>query len=191
MSEITLATRELTFLDMEFHESDVSSNDKLQSIVNEVIEEGEKHSTAHMILGSIDAHNKNNLNEKYFSIESYDESGKGLSISINNLGDLVNEPSEGKITLIYYYYYSNSSHNLQIKGDNKNLIFDIKNFQYEAIVTGYSTKDFDLTNEDASDASLISLACMFDDGHFISGTKKDMSNFIDEVMEYINEKNKT
>ena len=189
MSEITLVTRELTFLDWEFQESDVSSNDKLQSIVNEVIEEGEKHSTSHMILGSIDAHNKNNLNEKYFSIESYDEGIKDLSISINNLGDLVNEPSAGKITLIYYYYYNNSSHNLQIKGDNKKLIFDIKNFQYEAIVTSYSTKDFDLTNEDASDGSLISLACMFDDGYFISGTKKDMSKFIDEVMEYIKEKN--
>ena len=191
MTEITLVSKELTFTNMVFQESGVNSKDKLHSIVNEVLEGGENHSTAHVVLGSIDAHNKNNLNEKYFSIESYNENEKGLSISINNLGDLVNEPSEGKITFIYYYYYSNSSHNLQIKGDNKNLIFDIKNFQYEAIVTGYSTKDFDLTNEDASDASLISLACMFDDGHFISGTKKDMSNFIDEVMEYINEKNKT
>ena len=56
-------------------------------------------------------------------------------------------------------------------------------------MTNYSTKDFDLTNEDASDGSLISLACMFDDGHFISETKKDMSIFIDDVMEYIKEKN--
>ena len=69
-----------------------------------------------MVLANIDAHNKNNLIEKYFTTESYDESDKGLSISINNLGNLANKPSEGKITLIYYYYYSNSSHNLQIKG---------------------------------------------------------------------------
>ena len=69
------------------------------------------------------------------------------------------------------------------------MIFDIKDFQNEAIVTNYSTNDFDLTNEDASDGGLISLACMFDDSYFISGTKKDMSIFIDEVMEYIKEKN--
>ena len=189
MSEITLVSRELTFLDWEFQESDVSSNDELQNIVNKVIEEGENHSTSHMILGSIDYDNKQNLSEKYYSTESYDESDKGLSISINHLGNLINEPSKKKITFIYYYYYSNSSHNLKIKEDNKNLIFDIKDFQNEAIVTNYSTKDFDLTNEDASDGSLISLACMFDDGHFISETKKDMSIFIDDVMEYIKEKN--
>ena len=189
MSEITLVSRELTFTDMEFQEADIASKDKLQNIVNEVIEGGESHSTAHMILGIIDYDNKQNLIEKYYSTESYDESDKGLSISINNLGNLVNEPSKEKITLIYYYYYSYSSHNLQIKGDNKNLIFDIKDFQNEAIVTSYSTKDFDITNEDASDGSLISLACMFDDGHFISGTKKDISIFIEEVMEYIKEKN--
>ena len=189
MSEITLVSRELTFFDMEFKESDISANDKLQNIINKVIEGGESSSTAHMILGSIDYDNKENLNEKYYSTESYDESDKGLSISINHLGNLVNEPSKKKITFIYYYYYSNSSHNLKIKGDNKNLIFDIKDFQNEAIVTNYSTNDFDLTNEDASDGGLISLACMFDDTYFISGTKKDMSIFIDEVMEYIKEKN--
>ena len=189
MSEITLVSRELTFTDMEFEEADITSKDKLQNIVNEVIEGGESHSTAHMILGIIDYDNKQNLIEKYYSTESYDESDKGLSISINNLGNLVNEPSKEKITFIYYYYYSYSSHNLQIKGDNKNLIFDIKDFQNEAIVTSYSTKDFDITNEDASDGSLISLACMFDDGHFISGTKKDISIFIEEVMEHIKEKN--
>ena len=54
MSEITLVSRELTFFDMEFKESDVSANDKLQNIINEVIEGGESSSTAHMILGSID-----------------------------------------------------------------------------------------------------------------------------------------
>ena len=51
---------------MEFQESDVSSNDKLQNIINEVIESGESSSTAHMILGSIDYDNKQNVNEKYF-----------------------------------------------------------------------------------------------------------------------------
>ena len=187
MSEIILLSRELTFLDMEFQKSDITSKDKLQNIVNEVVEDGESNSTAHVVLGTIDAHNKNNLIEKYFTTESYDESDKGLSISINNLGNLVKEPSEAKITLIYYYYYNNSSHNLQIKGDNKKLIFDIKDFQNEAIVKNYSTKDYDLTNEDASDGSLISLACMFDDGYMIFGTKKEMPIFIDEVMEYIEE----
>ena len=54
MSEVTLISRELTFYDMEFQESDISSNDKLQNIINEVIESGESSSTAHMILGSID-----------------------------------------------------------------------------------------------------------------------------------------
>ena len=63
MSEITLVSRELTFFDMEFQESDVSSNEKLQNIINEVIESGESSSTAHMILGSIDYDNKQNLNE--------------------------------------------------------------------------------------------------------------------------------
>ena len=57
MSEITLASREITFFDMEF-ESDVSANDKLQNIINEVIEGGESSSAAHMILGSIDYDNK-------------------------------------------------------------------------------------------------------------------------------------
>ena len=99
MSEITLVSRELTFLDWEFQESDVSSNDKLQSIINDVIEEGENHSTSHMILGSIDYDNKQNLNEKYYSTESYDESDKDLSISINHLGNLVNEPSKKKLPL--------------------------------------------------------------------------------------------
>ena len=188
MSEITLVSRELTFFDMEFQESDISSNDKLQNIINEVIENGESSSTAHIILGSIDYDNKQNLNEKYYSIESYDESDKGLSISINNLGNLVNEPSKEKITLIYYYYYSYSSHNLQIKEKNKNLIFDIKDFQNEAIVTSYQTKEYDLTNEDASDGSEFFLACMFDDGHFINGTKLEVSNFINEIMEYLKEK---
>tara|TARA_B110000285_G_C14974397_1_gene538211 strand:- start:215 stop:778 length:564 start_codon:yes stop_codon:yes gene_type:complete len=187
MSDISLVSRELTYLDMEFQKSDITSKDKLQNIVNEIIEDGESNSTAHVVLGNIDAHNKNNLIEKYFTTESYDESDKGLSISINNLGNLVNEPSEGKITLIYYYYYSNSSHNLQVKGDNKKLIFDIKDFQNEAIVKNSSTKDYELTNEDASDGSLISLACMFDDGYMIIGTKKELSIFIDEVMEYIEE----
>ena len=65
MSEITLISRELTFFDMEFKESDVSANDKLQNIINEVIEGGESSSTAHMILGSIDYDNKQNLNESY------------------------------------------------------------------------------------------------------------------------------
>jgi hypothetical protein len=185
MIEITLFSRELTFLDKEFQKSDITSKDKLQNIVNEVIEEGESDSTAHAVLGTIDANNKNNLIEKYFTTECYDESDKGLSVSINNLGNLVKEPSEGKITLIYYYYYNNSSHNLQIKGDNKKLIFDIKDFQNEAIVKNSSTKDYNLTNEDASDGSLISLACMFDDGYIIIGTKKELPIFIDEVIEYI------
>ena len=66
MSEITFVSRELTFFDMEFKESDVSANDKLQNIINKVIEGGESSSTAHMILGSIDYDNKQNLNEKYF-----------------------------------------------------------------------------------------------------------------------------
>jgi len=189
MGEITLVSRELTFTDMEFQEADITSKDKLQNIVNEVIEGGESHSTAHMILGIIDYDNKQNLIEKYYSTESYDESDKGLSISINNLGNLVNEPSKEKITLIYYYYYSYSSHNLQIKGENKKLIFDIKDFQNEAIVTSYQTKEYDLTNEDASDGSLFFLACMFDDGHFINGTKLEVSSFINEIMGYIKEKN--
>ncbi len=85
MSEITLVSRELTFFDMEFQESDVSSNDKLQNIINEVIEGGESSSTAHMILGSIDYDNKQNLNEKYYSTESYDESDKDLSLTICKL----------------------------------------------------------------------------------------------------------
>ena len=63
MSEITLASRELTFADMEFQEADITSKDKLQNIINEVIEGGESHSTAHMILGSIDYDNKENPNE--------------------------------------------------------------------------------------------------------------------------------
>ena len=83
MNEITLVSRELTFFDMEFQESDISNNDKLQNIINDVIESGESSSTAHMILGSIDYDNKQNLNEKYYSIESYAENDKGLSISIN------------------------------------------------------------------------------------------------------------
>ena len=78
---------------MEFKESDVSANDKLQNIIDKVIESGESSSTAHMILGSIDYDNKQNLNEKYYSTESYDESDKDLSISINNLGNLIDEPS--------------------------------------------------------------------------------------------------
>ena len=41
MSEITLLSRELTFLDMEFQKSDITSKDKLQNIVNEVVEDGE------------------------------------------------------------------------------------------------------------------------------------------------------
>ena len=100
MSEITLVSRELTFFDMEFKESDVSANDKLQNIINEVIEGGESSSTAHMILGSIDYDNKQNLNEKYYSIESYDESDKGLSISINNLGNL-------NLKYIFYIAFQN------------------------------------------------------------------------------------
>ena len=60
-------------------------------------------------------------------------------------------------------------------------------------MTSYQTKEYDLTNEDASDGSLISLAFflayMFDDGHFINGTKLEVSSFINEVMEYIKEKN--
>ena len=96
MNEITLVSRELTFFDMEFQESDISNNDKLQNIINDVIESGESSSTAHMILGSIDYDNKQNLNEKYYSTESYDESDKDLSISINNLGNLIDEPSEKK-----------------------------------------------------------------------------------------------
>ena len=39
MNEITLVSRELTFFDMEFQESDISNNDKLQNIINDVIEE--------------------------------------------------------------------------------------------------------------------------------------------------------
>ena len=189
MSEITLASREITFFDMEFKESDVSANDKLQNIINEVIEGGESSSTAHMILGSIDYDNKQNLNEKYYSIESYDENDKGLSISINNLGNLIDEPSEKKIKIVYYYYYNSSSHNLQIKGDNKNLKFDIKDFQMDAIVTSTSTENYDLLAVDASDGSEFFLACMFDDGYFINGTKLEISSFINEVMEYLKEKN--
>ena len=40
MSEIILLSRELTFLDMEFQKSDITSKDKLQNIVNEVVEDG-------------------------------------------------------------------------------------------------------------------------------------------------------
>ena len=40
MSEITLVSRELTFTDMEFQEADITSKDKLQNIINEVIEGG-------------------------------------------------------------------------------------------------------------------------------------------------------
>ena len=189
MSEITLVSRVLTFFDMEFQESDISNNDKLQNIINDVIESGESSSTAHMILGSIDYDNKQNLNEKYYSTESYDESDKDLSISINNLGNLIDEPTEKKIKIVYYYYYNNSSHNLQIKGDNKNLKFDIKDFQMDAIVTNTSTENYDLLAVDASDGSEFFLACMFDDGHFINGTKLEVSSFINEIMEYIKEKN--
>ncbi len=103
MSEITLVSRELTFLDWEFQESDVSSNDKLQSIINDVIEEGENHSTSHMILGSIDYDNKQNLNEKYYSTESYDESDKDLSISINNLGNLIDEYSNRFFRILAFF----------------------------------------------------------------------------------------
>ena len=79
MSEITLLSKELTFLECEFQKSDITSKDKLQNIVNEVVEDVVSNSTAHVVLGTIDAHNKNNLIEKYFTTESYDESDKGLS----------------------------------------------------------------------------------------------------------------
>ena len=39
MNEITLVSRELTFFDMEFQESDISNKDKLQNIINDVIED--------------------------------------------------------------------------------------------------------------------------------------------------------
>ena len=78
---------------------------------------------------------------------------------------------------------------MQIKGDNKNLKFDIKDFQMDAIVTNTSTENYDLLAVDASDGSEFFLACMFDDGHFINGTKLEVSSFINEVMEYIKEKN--
>ena len=181
--QVTLFARELTFCDLEFEESDISSIDKIQNLIDEVIEFNDEERTSHMILGSIDNNNKQKLSEKRYSAKNYYEE-KSFTISINNLGNLVNEPSQKKIKLLHYYYYDNSSYILKLNGLNKKLLIDVKNFDSEAIILQQSTKNYELDLLYANTGGLYRIACMFDDGHIIKGTISEKSKFIDEVFKY-------
>ena len=181
--QVTLFARELTFCDLEFEESEIFSIDNVQNLIDEVIEFSDEERTSHMILGSIDNNNKQKLSEKRYSAKNYYEE-KSFTISINNLGNLVNEPSQKKIKLLHYYYYDNSSYILKLNGLNKELLIDVKNFDSEAIILQQSTKNYELDLLYANTGGLYRIACLFDDGHIIKGTVSEKSKFIAEVFKY-------
>ena len=181
--QVTLFARELTFCDLEFEESEISSIDKIQNLIDEVIEFSDEERTSHMILGSFDNNNKQKLSEKRYSAKSYYKE-RSFKISINNLGNLVNEPSQKKIKLIHYYYYDNASYILHFNGLNKELLIDVKNFDSEAVILHHSTKNYELELLYANTGGLYRIACIFYDGHIIKGTISEKSKFIDEVFKY-------
>ena len=105
-----LRVRELTFCDIEFEESEISSIDKIQHLIDQVIEFSDEERTSHMILNSsAKMHINGNLrgqairelklsNPNIHIKRAYEEVENETKISINNLGNLVTEPSQKKLS---------------------------------------------------------------------------------------------
>tara|TARA_Y200000002_G_scaffold314117_1_gene271766 strand:- start:1548 stop:2177 length:630 start_codon:yes stop_codon:yes gene_type:complete len=190
-----LRVRELTFCDLEFEESEISSIDKIQNLIDQVIEFSDEERTSHMILNSlartvIDAHLMGQairellLSNPRYNIRKQHEETKNAKISINNLGNLVTEPSQKKIKLLHYYYYENAGYIFHFNGLNKELLIDVKKFDSEDVILHHSTSDYELELLYANTGGLYRIACLFDDGHIIKGTISEKSKFIAEVFKY-------
>ena len=184
-----LKSKELTYYDILLNEKDISSIEDIVASVNKLIEGGESDSTSHLVLGSIDYGNNLELLEKYYSIENNEAEENNFSIKINNTGDLIEYPDEGNITLVYYYYYYSATHELKLKSSNKNLVFEVKEYQNEAIVMHNDSVDYDMTAMDADDGSEFYLGCIFDDGYFLEGNRINKDGFVNEILQYLKEKN--
>ena len=107
---------------------------------------------------------------------------KDLSISINNLGNLIDEPQK-KIKIVYYYYYTTLLTICKLWL----LKFEIwyQRFSNGCCSNKTSTENYDLLAVDASDGSEFLALCWW---WSIYKWNNEVSSFIDEIMEYIKEK---
>lgn len=86
--------------------------------------------------------------------------------------------------------YDHSIYTIDASKSFKNICFDIKSFQKEAILTEMKTPDFELTAENASGGGVYQIGITSDDGQFIQGTVENKELLVKEIFDYLINKNK-
>ena len=176
---------ELTYYDWIVKKKDLNSIEKIKDYFSDVLEGGESDSTSHLVLGILESNEGNKLDRVHLSIE--DEEGDAVDFSIKNKGKLVKMPKKGEVGFLYYYYYNHSSYTLQPKKKFKNICFEIKSFQGEAVLTKRDYPGFELTAEDAGGGGEFRLEVFCDDGQSFEGTVEYKEELIRQVSDYLSE----
>ncbi len=183
LSPYFLAGPELTYYDWIVKKKDLNSIEKIRGFVSDVIEGGESESTAHLVLGTLESNKGNKLDEVHLLME--DQDGDVVEFSIKNRGELIERPKKGEIVFVYFYYYDHSSYTLEPKKKLKNICFEIKSFQGEAVLTKRHYPGFELIAEDAGGGGEFRLEVLCDDGQSFEGTVENKEELITEVSDYL------
>ncbi len=183
LSPYFLAGPELTYYDWIVKKKDLNSIEKIRGFVSDVIEGGESESTAHLVLGTLESNKGNKLDEVHLLME--DQDGDVVEFSIKNRGELIERPKKGEIVFVYFYYYDHSSYTLEPKKKLKNICFEIKSFQGEAVLTKRHYPGFELIAEDAGGGGEFRLEVLCDDGQSFEGTVENKEELINEVSDYL------
>ena len=181
LSPYFLSGPELTYYDLAVKEKTISSIKKISDCLSGVIEGGESESTAHLVLGTLDTSKGNKLDKVLVSIEHPD--GDAVDFSIKNKGALIKRPKKGEVVFVYFYYYSHSSYTLNPNKKFKNICFEAKSFQGEAVLIGRD--GFDLSAEDASGGNEFRLEIFCADGQSYEGTVENKEKLINEFSVYL------
>ena len=190
-SEISFSSSEVTYYDFIVKEKDLDTIEKISNQISDLIAGGESDSTSHLVIGDLNRFNDKTLSHNHISVESSGwKFGECFDYTIENKGKLVKSPKKGEFVFLFDYVYDHADYVLTKNENFKNICFKVKSFNNRAVLVERDDPGFELTANDASDASEPGLTIICSNGLTFEGSVEDKDDLIKEFHTYLTDKRK-
>ncbi len=190
-SEISFSSSEVTYYDFIVKEKDLDTIEKISNQISDLIAGGESDSTSHLVIGDLNRFNDKTLSHNHISVESSGwKFGECFDYTIENKGKLVKSPKKGEFVFLFDYVYDHADYVLTKNENFKNICFKVKSFNNRAVLVERDDPGFELTANDASDASEPGLTIICSNGLTFEGSVEGKDDLIKEFHTYLIDKRK-
>ena len=80
------------------------------------------------------------------------------------MGDFIEKPPKGKMTLIFYYQYLSSEYKIRFNEKQKKILFKINRFNDLALISWENNETMEIDSESANDGTGTYIEVLFDNG---------------------------